>query len=644
MKFTDSFPGRMALRLATAAFLGLLSIDLVATAQQGANHGAAWTSADIVHVDLANGVDNFRQQNPGWGGINQPYRTVQHAVADVLGNAPRYPIVFNIGRVDHQPTNVVHAVSDLRLPAHGVKLQPYTGATVILDGGGDPSIASTRPPVLFVDSAGPRWRADGSAMPATIIQGLTITGGGTGVKLDVAAAGSEKPLRTEVRDCVITSNKYFSYRQYESGIYFGGIGIWITSKAGAATQYVVEGNSIFDQADFCPNHDNPTSYGIRIDGHADARESSLIRGNQLHEQETGIGIYGSSTNTWVRPRILSNFLRDHEQHVWSRGDCGPVLVNNTIFRVRDYCIGPDRHIIHHDATPLTADENPSKARTAMIVRNCIIDYTPVAPIQPGGTPSQPPPAAPGTPIAWPINAITGSGTVDVAWTDLDWIAPNPNVVFGPGNHVGRPIPFASTADPVDLHLVAALPNPAPMIEGGDLESVDPGSSVWLDGVGLPCDARTDVDGDVRIADTNGDGSLLPERGGDEVQPMGTGLRLTSTADRNGNVQDGSTVVFTIEGRPNELVALFGWFDCPTDANDDVVYNNFVLAPVGNVLLPPCGLVNSAAMFLDQQGRATVPLTLAAGKEFQAYFQALGLSASGAPTIGLASKRLRIELN
>jgi hypothetical protein len=663
---------RIVASAALAGFFAWLPMPL-AQGQIAADHGAIWNSGDIIYIDLVNGQDLSRdpqspQYSPGHGSMASRYQTVQHAVQDVLANSPALPVVFNI-----MGASATHQVSNLALPAYGVKLQPYVDATVTLDGGG---ISAA---VLRVNSEGQRSHTGGGLMPATIIQGLTITGGGVGIHLEVATnpmlIETLKPLRTEVRDCTITGNKFGS----SAGGAGGGTGIAIISRTGAPTQYVIEHNRIVDQADFFTGFGGPSSWGISIRAYHNARESSLIRGNELLQQETGIGIYGN-IDAWVRPRILSNFMAEHEQHVWSIGDCGPVFINNTVFRTRDYCEGPDRHIIHHRATPVAADTDPFSERTVMIVRNCIFDYftpnavpDPIEPLPLGAVrPYDPtvypcnPPTQPCTNVPWPIATFGGGGTVDVDWSDVE-------LFFGPltepsdtpadlgmsptrpANFVGRDIPFVSIATPPDLHLAAVLGMPlAPMIEGGDPQSTIPsdGLMVRVGDEWLPCDVRTDVDGDPRVCDFDRNGSLLPDRGADEVldtfnsgvPQLSSGLRLISDADANGNVFDGTSVQFTILGRPNELVVLLGWLDCPTDSFDNVVDNHLFLPPFGNVLLPPCGLVSSATMTLNAQGSATLPLPLSAAPEFQAYFQAIGLSAAGVPATGYASNRVRIELN
>lgn len=663
---------RFAPYMASAALVGAIAslVSPHAAGQVAANHSAVWTGGEIIYIDLASGSDLTRdpaqsgtpQYSPGHGSWTLRYRTVQHAVQDVLTFSPSFPVVFNI-----MGTGVVHQVSNLSLPAYGVKLQPYIGGSVTLDGGG------MNAPVLRVDTEGQRTLPDNGVTPATIIQGLTITRGSVGVQLSVALSDQANgPLRTEVRGCTITDNKFGSSITVGGQTYGGGMGIFIDSFGDAPTQYVIESNLIFDQADFFPgwaSNGGPSSWGIRIQARPDARDSTLIRGNQLLQQETGIGLYGHPpTNAWVRPRILSNFLAEHEQHFWSVGDCGPVLINNTLFRTRDYCEGPDRHIVYHNATPIPMGADPFNERTAMIVRNCIFDYDPIVPLPLGAVrPYDPIVGIPGN-VPWPIANFGGGGTVDVAWSDVEILfgpltAPSntpADLRLGPGNFLNRAIPFASIATPPDLHLTAILgAPPAPMIEGGDLMSTLPGLAIAFDGQFLPCDVRTDVDGDARACDFDRNGSLLPDRGADEVLdilvPAGgtqsdavlflnSGLRLTSSADANGNVANGANVQFTIAGRPNEAVVLIGWLDCPTDNNDDVVFNHLFLPPVGNVLLPLCGQVTSATMVLDAQGLASMSLPLSSGPEFQAYFQAVGLSAAGAPATGYASNRIRIELN
>jgi hypothetical protein len=661
----------LARTFAAVALVGVLTAfaPTSAMAQVAANHSMAWTGVETIYIDPVNGQDKTRDpsvqgHDSTWGRIGRPYMTVQHGVSDVLAHSPKFPVVFNISGT--------HQVVHLELPAFGVKLQPALGATATLDGGGTPSSPTDIDPVLLVNSEGPRVLPDGSATPATIIQGLTITGGGFGVKLDVETEVLTEPLRTEIRDCTITANRYGNHVDANEDRYWGGAGIYIRSHKYAPTRYVIEHNEISEHGgEYFPTHGGPWSYGIWIETkneHSPAFDSTLIRGNRLLRQETGIAMYGPHTqNAWIRPRILSNFLSEHEQHIWSVRDCGPVLINNTVLRMRDYCAGPDRHVVHHQANPTPAGANPWLERTAMIVRNCIFDHwtlpNPPASYSEVSDPIRPLPDT--TVVAnlhgWPTHTFGGGGTIDIAWNDYDHdklISVVPGLAAdlraGPGNELNRTIPFVDrTASPPDLHLEVIAGTPAaPMIEGGDLASTTPGVMLNLDGQFLPCDVRVDVDGDARACDFDSNGSLLPDRGADEVLDvrvgavlaLNSGLRLTSNADANGNVLNGATVTFTVEGRPNEAVMLLGWIDCPTNSNDDVVFNHLFMPPVGNVMLPPCGLINSAALVLNAQGITSFSMPLSAVREFQAYFQAVGLSAPGLPATGHASNRVRIELN
>src|SRR5262249_1927391 len=157
--------------------------------------------------------------------------------------------------------------------------------------------------------------------------GLTIRDGGIGVLLAVptiAPANDPAPfLRTEIRDCLITENKYNTWRNLKNGYVWGGTGIKVISYADAPTQYVIERNTIRYHADSSPGPEpNPSSFAIHIGLNVSispfgAVDSTLIRGNELYDQETGIGIYGNAPGTWVRPRIMSNLLADHEQHIYA---------------------------------------------------------------------------------------------------------------------------------------------------------------------------------------------------------------------------------------------------------------------------------------------------------------------------------------
>lgn len=628
----------VALLTALAAFTAPNSF-----AQSSSDHSAIWRKGDIIHVDGVVGLDATRVGSPLRGTFSFPYRTLEFAVNDVLYNqaqAARYPVVFNVE--DFTGSQGVQDVTDLSLPAYGVKLQSWSPSGITLRGDG----ATSRAPVLHVDREGPRLMPDlSSPMPATIIQGFRITNGSEGILLDVQSETPIATLRTEIRDCVITGNKFdelVTILGNPDRDYWGGIGIRIRSHGNAPTQYVIEANKIFEHGDFFHGDGGPASYGIRIDAIGNAQDSSLIRGNELHDQETGIGVYGNTTDTpWVRPRILSNFFSDHEQHVWSLFNAGPVLYNDTFFRVRDYCLGPNRVIVAHQATPIPVGADPRMERTAMIVRNCIFDYTPVAPIEPGGPPTIPP--------NWPVVTFCGGGTIDVAFTDYEGISPpvlpvglNPaDLRLGAGNFLSRTIPFVGTGVPANLHLQAT----ALMVDTGDLASIAPGQTINLNGTYLPCDVRTDVDGDVRVIDQKRDGSPDPDRGGDEAYVAHQfGMRLMSDAGALGNVLIGSNVTLTLEGVPGEVYLLRTWGDCPTDPFEDMVYNNVFLAPFGNFLLPDCGSVILSVGVFDASGEQKFTFGMNGLAETQIYFQSIGLFLGSNPNPGSASNRLRLELN
>lgn len=658
---------RGARRMGGIALLGICALlaSGQASAQMSADHSALWTNvgtnADIVHVDGGFGNDVTRVGNPGQGTLGAPYLTVQFAVNDVVNNPlapPAFPIVFNVS--DTLGINNVHSTINLILPAYGVKLQTIGNAPIVLDG---PASGLTAPipqpmdPVVNVNWEGPRTLPDGSPMPATIIQGFTIRNGSVGVKLDVPVS-TGLPLRTEIRDCVITGNRAGHY------LNDAGTGIYIRSYHKTPTQYVIEDNYILDNAEFFWGDYGGSSWGIRIQavlqaGDLSIHESSLIRGNQLARQETGIGIYGHSSGSgpvdvWVRPRILSNLLWDHEQHVWSVQGTGPVLSHNTFFRVRDYCLGPDRHIIHHTGPTIAATADPDTEQYAMIVKNCIVDHDAPA-IEPAGTPVFGPPLIP---LQWPKGSFCGGGSIFVSWTDHEGMLAYPGdpaanlIDLGNNDATNLPVSYVSTGvGPLgagtDIHLMP----PTTQIESAAFKDLDVFHSVTVGPESLPYDVRTDVDGHVRAIDFDRiDGVAMPDRGGDEVLLAGVaGMTLTTDADRTGNVSMSvnPTVTFTIQGVSNDLAAIQGWVDCPADPFDDVIYNHVLAAPFGNLLLPQCGAVFLFFVPLDPAGVGVVPAVPIAPTvplETQFYFQAFGLTVPSTPALGTASNRVRIEVN
>jgi hypothetical protein len=617
---TKSETARVSLRrvvsgLGFAILLGtsVLSAAPCALAQAG-NHSLVWTTGDIVYIDPASPFSGTRWGsggNPLLGTIGQPYNDVSAAVNDMLwasNAAPVFPVVFNVK--DNGTASTSYPVSNLRLPAHGVKLQTLSNAEIALDGG---MIGS---PILVVDTEGPRFYS-GGIMPASIIQGFTIRNGGTGVELRVPSVTSDKPIKTEIRDCVITENKFqqvFPNPTPPGGVAGGGTGIRIISNTSAPTQYVIENNEISRHGDFFFGDNGPASRGIYITVYPTREDSTLIRGNRMYEQETGIQIQATS-QSWARPRVLSNFLWEQEQHVFSQ-EGGAALFNNTIYRARDFCMGPDRHVVHHQATPVTSDQDPLAARTAMLVRNCIIEHnqnaTPA--IEPGGPPAFPP--------TWDVDTFCGGGSVFLSNSDIEnviGVAPNnfpgtpgavpcsltplgTRLMLLPGNFFGRATAFVNLTTP-DLHL---LPT-ALQAESGGAKDIEPGIAMILVGqTWLPCDVRTDVDGHVRLVDLNRDGKLIPDRGGDEAcTPPQFGMTLEAlNVDRTGNLTAGATLNFIVRGMPNDVAIIQGWLDCPTDSNDDVVYNNQAFLPLGNLLVPQCGAINSPLIVLNAAGVGT----------------------------------------
>jgi hypothetical protein len=659
---TKSETARASLRRVVGGFglAILLGTSVIAAAPcalaQAGNHSLVWTTGDIIHIDPASPFSGTRWGsggNPLLGTAAQPYNDVSAAVNDMLWDpnaAPVFPVVFNVR--DNGTAVTSYSVSNLRLPAHGVKLQTLSNAEIALDGG------MTSSPVLVVDTEGPRFYSGGT-MPASIIQGFTIRNGGTGVELRVASVTSDKPIKTEVRDCVITENKFqqvFPNPTPPGGVAGGGTGIRIISNTSAPTQYVIENNEISRHGDFFFGDIGPSSRGIYITVYPTREDSTLIRGNRMYEQETGIQIQATS-QSWARPRVLSNFLWEQEQHVFSQ-EGGAALFNNTIYRARDFCMGPDRHVVHHQATPVAADVDPRAERAAMIVRNCIIEHdeinTPA--VEPGGTPAFPP--------TWDVDSFCGGGSVFLSNSDIEAV-----IGVAPSNFPGTPGAVACSVTPLGTRLVMLSGNfqarmqgfvspttPSPDLhllstalqaESGDAKDIEPGIAMILVGQSwLPCDVRTDVDGHVRLVDLNRDGKLVPDRGGDEAcTPPQFGMTLEAlNVDRTGNLPAGATVTFLLRGMPNDVALVQGWLDCPTDSNDDVVFNNQVFLPLGNLLVPQCGAVNSPLIVLDAAGIGVFSLPLAGLPETQVYFQAIGLTLGSNPGLGTASNRVRVELN
>ncbi len=582
----------------------LLGIPGVANAQHP-NHSLIWTQVaqgETVYVDLVTGVDEDRATHPGRGSsLAMPYSSVQYAVWDVLGNPSypaSYPVVFNVHDSNPLTLDVHNVPSPMSLPARGVKLQTVGDAEIVLDGGGRGN------PVIDVDNLGP------DSMPATIIQGFTITGGDVGVRLQVQGNSNGEWMRTEVRDCILRGNLGGGY---------GGIGIQVVSFGSAPTQYVIEGNQIFDNGVW--NESFAASWGIKMSTRPGALDSTLIRSNQIHDQETGISLAGGA-DSWLRPRILSNFLWNHEQHVWSVW-AGPIFYHNTIHWIRDFSNQPSPHVIWHNAPQIPAGANPEDEQFGFPVRNCIFVHDYVV----------------------KIPTFRGTGTINVSYTDFENLGGLSDLRLEAQNYVNRFVHFVD-----GLHL---NPN-ALQVESAELAAIVPGVTMTLGNHILPVDVRVDVDGDVRVSDQDRDTVLVPDRGADEVH----GLRMKAEAfvvipgtgqgsvDRMGNVRfiDSSQGLayadLIIEGTPGETVIVQAWLDSQPDPLDDVVYNNVFLPPVGNLLLPQSGAYNTNILTIGSNGEVSHRLELYGMPEVQIYYQALGLSGSW---VGTASNRVHLTL-
>jgi len=270
----------MKSRIAVIALVILAGLTARALAQ-GSTLGP-WRSGAIFYVSPT-GSD----ANPGTKAL--PWKTITYAltVVNPLLNAG-INVTLNLRAGSYGPGETF----PLRIPAYALALEAYEPG-VIINGQFTPG------PVIEVDRVG------NPGGQATLLHGLTVTGGSTGVRL--APAGAAPAItRVELRRC---------------DVYRSGIGVDIVVNSGWRAEHVIEDCDIHEQF-----------VGIRISCYGES--STLIRSNRIWEQEFNLMVSGVTTRV-CRPRIVSNFIWVAEVQL-NATDCSPWVVNNTIADARPF--------------------------------------------------------------------------------------------------------------------------------------------------------------------------------------------------------------------------------------------------------------------------------------------------------------------
>jgi len=268
----------MKTRFVVLTFVILAGLAAHATTQ-GSTLGP-WRSGVIFYVSPTGA-----NTNPGTKQL--PWRTITYALSVVnpILNAG-INVTLNLRRGTFGPGETY----PLRIPAYALALEAYeTG--VIING------QFTSGPVIEVDRVG------NTRGQATLIHGVAITAGSTGVRL--APTGATPTLtQVELRRCDVFGN---------------GVGVDILVNSGWRAEHVIEDNDIHDQF-----------VGIQINCYGES--STLIRSNRIWEHEFNIMVNGVTPRV-CRPRIVSNFIWAAEFQI-SATNCSPWVVNNTIADAR----------------------------------------------------------------------------------------------------------------------------------------------------------------------------------------------------------------------------------------------------------------------------------------------------------------------
>ncbi|MFK7740749.1 MAG: DUF1565 domain-containing protein [Planctomycetota bacterium] len=535
---------------------------------------APWTCGDIYYVSVAGSDSNT-------GTLAQPWRTITNAIATSLAQTPTgNPITINVlaGTYDMQP-GVGMETFPLTLPARGIKLEAIEPGVII---SGDPSAS-----VVLIDRAGPNAGPCGKT-PGTVLRGLTITQGATGIGIDTSISGpaATTPDRVYIHRCKILDN--------------GGTGISIATRSGYYSQHVIEENEIAFNANF-----NGFGRGIShfdfggFGGAPDGTSSPLIRANLIHNNETGIDLRGANPAT-TAARIVSNIVRDSEIGI-SLANCNSRVINNTQGYGKPFSESVD-----------VVGIRTASAGTHDIINNII--WNPAA-------------------YAMGANMFTPSSVVDL---DLG----------AGGNLITNWILSSGAADPQfvmapsDLHVQAT----SPVLDAGTNSAILPTINVTAGPITARADCGMDIDNDSRVLDSLGNGSVAVEIGADErTDGSGAEVGLSSPQlDEFGNLRTAgapTAVSIQLATNPGATSVIFAWF---VDT-DPIPYHRFTNG-LGSWRIPGNSAVRRAgAGTADATGTFTAPLILppaALGLEFEMFFQGATINNG----IGTITNRLLLQIN
>ncbi|MCA8950339.1 MAG: right-handed parallel beta-helix repeat-containing protein [Planctomycetes bacterium] len=522
---------------------------------------APWSCGNIYYVSIAGSNNNA-------GTLASPWRTVTHAVSQALSQTSSgNPITINVRAGSYSAGESF----PIELPARGIKLQAFEPGV---------TISGTQfEPVLRVDRAG---ASNGSCgvTPGTVIRGLTLRDGITGIEIDTSLAGgvANTPDRVHVHRCQLVQNR--------------GNGIAIWTRAGHYSQHVVEECEIAFNA-------NSNGFGTGVNAlNLGGTSTNLIRANNIHDNEVGINVFGTPTTT--EPRILSNFVRDAEWGI-ALLDCSARVVNNTQGYGRPFSFNqPVFGVI------LAGGGN-------VVLANNII-WNP------------------------PGYAVGAAGVTDLSNGSTGVVTQASNWIL---STVGAGNPPQFVAPPTDLHLQASSPLldagtnsyvlPTINVQVGPL-SARADCAVDIDGDSRVLDFAQDTAPDVEIgADERSDGGGAP-------------VRLScQQLDAFGNLHTNgvpTAVNIDLGGMPGDLAVVFFWIP---QSVDPIPYHRFTTLgswsmPGNNeVRRAGSGVVGTAGTF-------TVPLVIspALGLELEVFLQ--GATLNGGTGAGAVSNRLLLEID
>ena len=529
---------------------------------------ADWSCGDAYYVDPASGSD------ANAGTFVAPWRTITHAVPAALSqSAQGNPITINLRAGSYSAPNESYPI---KLPARGIKLQAYEPGVTIF---GEPWSVT-----LQVTRKGQHKGPCGTT-PDTVIRGLTLRDGFVGIEIDTSIAGNpaSTPDRVRIQRCALVHNTKF--------------GISIITGSDRRSQHVIEDNEIAFNADF-------HGFGWGIKAIHMGQSSCLIRNNNIHDNEVGIEISGTMNNEGqVRPRIVSNFVRDAEWGI-SLGQCSSYLVNNTQAYGRPYSNG----VTVYGVILLGEGDH--------VVANNIMWNPPSY-------------AAPEPVFDYDLSNLVGT-TVEATNYILSAVG------------IGNPPEFV--APPTDLHLKSI----SPLLDAGTNSFVLPEIKLTAGSFTARADVSADVDGDSRVLDFAQDGSADVEIGADERNDgSGAAVRLSSpNADQFGNVITGgaqTTVTLELTAKRSHLCSVYLWLP----SGDDPITKNVFQSPFGNwriMTTAPHG-TNIGFGPANSMGVFSVNVRLAPailGLERQVYVQAV--TADPITSHGTISNRLLLEVN